>query len=142
MVTLVQVKPGLELDLDEVEFSFIRAQGSGGQHVNKVSTAVQLRFDIGHSSLPDELKQKLLQYPDDRISKSGVIVIKAQTSRSQEANKQDAVQKLVQLLHAASFEAKKRRSTKPSFGARMDRLNQKTQHKERKKMRSKVGSFD
>lgn len=142
MVTLVQVKPGLELDLDELEFSFIRAQGSGGQHVNKVSTAVQLRFDIERSSLPDEFKQKLLQYPDDRISKSGVIVIKAQAHRSQDMNKEDAVAKLMQLLQSASFEAKKRRATKPTFGARMDRLKEKTQHKERKKMRGKVGSFD
>lgn len=142
MVTLVQVKPGLELDLDELEFSFIRAQGSGGQHVNKVSTAVQLRFDIERSSLPDEFKQKLLQYPDDRVSKSGVIVIKAQAHRSQDMNKEDAVAKLMQLLQSASFEAKKRRATKPTFGARMDRLKQKNQHKERKKMRSKVGSFD
>jgi len=107
VVTLVQVKPGLELDLDELEFSFIRAQGSGGQHVNKVSTAVQLRFDIGRSSLPEEFKQKLLQYPDDRISKSGVIVIKAQAHRSQDMNKEDAVAKLLQLLQSASFEAKK-----------------------------------
>ncbi len=142
MVTLVQVKPGLELDLDELEFSFIRAQGSGGQHVNKVSTAVQLRFDIERSSLPDEFKQKLLQYPDDRISKSGVIVIKAQAHRSQEMNKEDAIAKLMQLLQAASFEAKRRRATKPTFGARMDRLKEKTMHKERKKLRGKVGSFD
>ncbi|OGO75101.1 MAG: peptidyl-tRNA hydrolase, partial [Chromatiales bacterium RIFOXYA1_FULL_46_5] len=105
MVTLVLVKPGLELDLDELEFSFIRAQGSGGQHVNKVSTAVQLRFDIERSSLPDDFKQKLLQYPDDRVSKSGVIVIKAQAHRSQDMNKEDAVAKLMQLLQSASFEA-------------------------------------
>ena len=84
----------------------------------------------------------LLQYPDDRVSKSGVIVIKAQAHRSQDMNKEDAVAKLMQLLQSASFEAKKRRATKPTFGARMDRLNQKTQHKERKKMRGKVGSFD
>ena len=142
MVTLVEVKPGLELDLDEVEFSFIRAQGSGGQHVNKVSTAVQMRFDIQRSSLPDEVKQQLLLYPDDRITKSGVIVIKAQAHRSQDLNKEDAVAKLLQLVQAATFKAKPRRATKPSFGAKMERLNQKSQLKERKKLRGKVGSFD
>jgi ribosome-associated protein len=124
--------------VDEVEFIAIRAQGPGGQNVNKVSCAVHLRFDIRASSLPDELKERLLAWPDHRVNKLGVIVIKAQTARSLEINKAEAIERLQALVAEAAHTQAVRRATKPTYGSKQRRLQSKTVRSEVKAARGKV----
>lgn len=123
---------------NEVEFSAIRAQGPGGQNVNKVSCAVHLRFDIRASSLPDEVKDKLLALSDQRVTKDGVIVIKAQESRSLEQNKVDALTRLQELVTEAAHVQRARRATKPTYGSKQRRLQGKTLRAGVKAGRAKV----
>jgi ribosome-associated protein len=126
------------IDPREVEFSQIRAQGPGGQNVNKVSNAVHARFDVNASSLPAWIKERLLALNDSRITEDGVVVLKAQQSRSLEANKEDALRRLQELVDAASVVLAARRATKPTRGSQRRRLDAKTRSGQVKALRGKV----
>jgi ribosome-associated protein len=128
----------LQVDESEVQISAIRAQGAGGQNVNKVSSAVHLRFDIPASSLPDEVKERLLALRDNRITQDGVLVIKAQQHRSQDLNRLDAFSRLHELVNSVARPPKTRRATKPTYGSRQRRLEGKSQRSETKALRSRV----
>lgn len=135
---MLKISNTVTLDESEIEISAIRAQGSGGQKVNKVSAAIHLRYDIASSSLPEFYKQRLLELKDKRITKEGVIVIKAQQHRSQEQNREEATERLVELIKSVNLVQKRRIATKPTKGGVKRRLNSKKKHAEKKSMRAKV----
>lgn len=136
---MLKVSNSITISAAEIEIQFIRSQGAGGQHVNKTSTAVHLFFDINAStSLPQRLKNKLLTLADHRISKSGKIIIKSQGSRSQDLNREVALEQLLQLLKKANQTERKRIATKPTFGSKMRRLDSKKQRGQQKKMRKRL----
>ncbi|MBU2886542.1 aminoacyl-tRNA hydrolase [Gilvimarinus agarilyticus] len=122
----------------EIDLSYVRSQGAGGQNVNKVASAAHLRFDIQHSTLPAFYKDKLLKMNDQRITKDGVVVIKAQQFRTQEKNREDALERLKTLIVQAGVRQKIRRPTKPSKNSQRKRMDQKTQRGRVKQMRGKV----
>lgn len=139
--SVLKISHAVSIPFDEIELSAIRAQGSGGQNVNKVSSAIHLRFNIRSSSLPDFYKEKLLAKRDQRISSDGVIVIKAQQYRTQEKNRDDALNRLRTFVKSVAITQKKRIPTKPTKGSKKRRLESKTRQGKLKNLRRKV-DFD
>ena len=135
---MIQISPRLALDDSEVEMTAIRAQGAGGQNVNKVSSAIHLRFDVRASSLPDPIKQRLLSSRDARLTNEGVFVLKAQNFRTQEQNRMDAVNRLAEWILAATVVQKKRKPTRISKGAKIRRKENKQKQSGKKALRKKI----
>jgi len=135
---VLEISQNVSIPDNEIEISAIRAQGSGGQNVNKVSSAIHLRFDINASSLPDFYKQRLLALRDKRITKDGVIIIKAQKYRTQEKNRDDAFERLAEIIKGVTAVQKARRPTKPSRNSQKRRMDSKTQRSKIKKLRGRV----
>ncbi len=132
---MLEITPSLQIDERDLQIDFIRASGPGGQNVNKVATAAQLRFDVRAASLPEEIKGRLIRLAGKRITSEGVLVIEAKRFRTQEQNREDAVQRFVELVRKSLVEPKKRKKTKPTRAAKEERLKEKKRRGEIKKIR-------
>lgn len=134
---MLRISNTVEIPANEISWQMVRAQGPGGQNVNKTSTAVQLFFDVRASSLPPFYRERLLRHTDHRITDAGVIVIKVQDTRSQDTNREIALQRLLEIIKAATKVQRKRRATKPTLGSKKRRVDKKKQRGEKKAMRRK-----
>ena len=132
---MLEITPSIQIDERELQIDFIRASGPGGQNVNKVATAVQLRFDMNASSLPDEVKARLIHLVGKRITSEGVLLIEAKRFRTQEQNREDAIQRFVELVRKSLVKPKARKKTKPTAESREVRLKEKKRKGEIKKLR-------
>jgi ribosome-associated protein len=140
---MIDVTPGIRLQEHELHFDFVRSSGPGGQNVNRVATAVQLRFDAAHSpSLPDDVRQRLLRQQANRVTSDGVLIIDARNHRTQERNRAEAVDRLCEVVRRASVRPRPRHKTKPSRAARERRLHHKRQHGQKKRLRGRVRPDD
>jgi ribosome-associated protein len=136
---MIEVTADISIDEQEIQEEFIRSSGPGGQNVNKVSTAVQLRFDVCRSpSLPEDVKQRLMKLAGKRLTNDGVLVIDARRHRRQEQNRQDALNRLIDLIRKAARKPKTRHKTKPTLASRQKRLDSKKRHSEKKRSRQRI----
>jgi ribosome-associated protein len=136
---MIEITPTLALDESEIDISFVQASGPGGQNVNKVATAAQLRFDVaGSPSLPEDIRQRLIRLSGKRMTTEGVLVIDARQFRTQERNRQDALERLVELIQKAAEQPQKRIKTKPSLAAKRRRLDQKRRRSQIKRLRGRI----
>lgn len=136
---MIEISPILSLDESELQFTFVRASGPGGQNVNKVATSVQLRFDVRSSpSLPEEVKSRLIRLGGSRMTNDGVLIIEARRYRTQEQNRSDALQRLISLLHKASQKTVRRQATHPSHSSQLRRVESKRKHSQLKHARRSI----
>ena len=141
--SMIQITPTIAIDEKEIQQEFIRASGPGGQNVNKVSTAVQLRFDVGNStSLPDDVRERLIHLAGRRITEDSILIIDARRFRAQERNRQDAINRLVKLIRKASEKPKPRRKTSPTLASKKHRLETKHRRGETKRTRRPVSRWE
>lgn len=139
---MIHVAPGIDLDENDLIFEFVRASGPGGQNVNKVSSAVQLRFDVAHATLPEDVRQRLIKLAGQRITDDGVLIIDSRATRSQIRNREAAVAQLVDLIRQATIRPKSRFKTRPTASSQRERVERKTQRGRTKSLRRPVRRDD
>ena len=140
---MIHVAPGIDLDENELSFEFVRASGPGGQNVNKVATAVQLRFDVVNSpALPEDVRARLLKLAGQRVTDEGVLIIEARATRSQTRNREAAVEQLIELIRKAAIPPKNRRKTRPTTASVQERRERKARRSQTKQMRRPVRGYD